>query len=380
MSLQSSDGRIRFAKGSRGGLLLLLVISADWQSRFSKLIAADSPRRPYSDASGHSFSDSSDPAYSDASGHSYSDSSDHAYSDACGHSYSDSSDHAYSDASGHSYSDSSDHAYSDAADHPSAESSDRTDTSSSYHRDLDASDRTDTGSSFHPDLDTKDIKSEVCLTCHPTKNQGKFVHTAVGLGCQSCHQVVSREHQTAITLRATGGNLCAKCHETKDNPVMHGPYRAGQCLICHNPHSASHKAQTRADISTLCLSCHMLNQPAVTLAPQRGTVSLPDGVTYDLAAWQSAPKIGTHHSEKKTASRDSEQVSGKKPVKDDAELNCLACHDPHASKAEHLLRHGAENRGADRFPANLSVRDCVYAKAGSGYVPENQGLRLRGQL
>ena len=219
MHLKTSSLRIRSAEGSKGGLLLLLVTSAVWASRISKLSAADS----------------------------------------------------------------SDQSYLETSDHP-------------Y-------------------LETKDRKTETCLKCHPTKNQGKFVHTAVGMGCESCHQAASADDKTTITLRATGGDLCSKCHEINKDPVLHGPYKAGQCLICHNPHTGAYPAQTRAAVSTLCLGCHMLNQPDVRVNAETKTVSLLDGRTYDLATWESAPKIGAAHFENKLPRRASAPVAVKEPGK-----------------------------------------------------------------
>ena len=97
----------------------------------------------------------------------------------------------------------------------------------------------------HPFIEPRDIKRETCLTCHPEKKQGKFVHTATRTGCENCHAVTSERNRTAITLIATGGQLCVRCHEVKTEPVLHGPYKDGQCLFCHDPHSSEFRAQTR---------------------------------------------------------------------------------------------------------------------------------------
>ncbi len=242
MQLKNSSLRIRSAEGSKGDLLLLLVISAVWVSRVRKISADDSPDHPY--------------------------------------------------------------------------------------------------------LETKDLKAETCLKCHPAENRGKFVHTAVGMGCETCHDAATADNKTTITLWAAGGNLCAKCHELKKDPELHGPYKAGQCLICHNPHTGAYKAQTRAVVNTLCLSCHMLNQPEAGVNAATQKVSLLDGRDYDLASWESAPKIAAGHSENNMPHAASDSVAVKGSGKPDAELNCLSCHGPHASKAEHLLRKAAKGRGA----------------------------------
>ncbi len=115
----------------------------------------------------------------------------------------------------------------------------------------------------HPFIEQTDIKSETCLTCHPEKKQGKFVHSAIGMGCESCHRATSEKSKMTITLLVTGGDLCAMCHEAGKDPIQHGPFKAGQCLVCHDPHTGDFKAQTRAPVNTLCLSCHEQNPPNV---------------------------------------------------------------------------------------------------------------------
>jgi predicted CXXCH cytochrome family protein len=233
---------------------------------------------------------------------------------------------------------------------------------------LSAADSTD-----HPYVETKDLKPETCLKCHPTKNEGKFVHTAMGMGCENCHHAASSDNKTTITLIATGGALCAKCHEIKKNPILHGPYQAEQCLICHNPHAGAYKAQTRAAVNTLCLSCHMLNQPDARVNPETKVVHLLDGRVYDLASWESAPKISEGHSENNMPRRASDPVA-KELGKVDAEFSCLSCHDPHASEAEHLLRKAAENL----FPGYHN--DFMHVNRESQNVPVLQCPYLGGQV
>jgi len=144
--------------------------------------------------------------------------------------------------------------------------------------------------------------------------------------------------------------LCAKCHETRKDPFLHGPYGHRQCLICHNPHTGPYRAQTRAATATLCLGCHMTNQPDVSVNAQARTVSLLDGEPYDLASWESAPKIDELHSQSTMGIlRPLIQTPGK-PT---AELNCLSCHDPHAGKSKHLLRESLEG---PKVSQNLSPR------------------------
>jgi predicted CXXCH cytochrome family protein len=184
----------------------------------------------------------------------------------------------------------------------------------------------------HPLIQPKDIKPATCLTCHPEKKEGRFVHTAVGMGCENCHHIISEKNKTTITLFATGGDLCAQCHEAKKDPVLHGPYKNGQCLICHDPHSSQFKAQTRSAGNSLCLECH---------APKRVTadaISLFSLQKISKADFEAIPKIeldptlGFGHP---CATHPVAEVAD--PLHGGERMSCLSCHAPHASTLPNLL-------------------------------------------
>jgi predicted CXXCH cytochrome family protein len=174
-------------------------------------------------------------------------------------------------------------------------------------------------SAEHPFIEKRDIKLETCLTCHPGKQDAKFVHTAVGRGCENCHQAASENYKTTITLLATGGDLCAMCHVAKKNPVLHGPYKAGQCLVCHDPHTGAYKAQLRAAVNILCLSCHGLGQPNVKVDPQTKSVVLLGEQKESLDEYARAPKIGGGHPENNPPDRARGAVTAQ-----EAAPNCLS--------------------------------------------------------
>jgi predicted CXXCH cytochrome family protein len=184
----------------------------------------------------------------------------------------------------------------------------------------------------HPFIEPKDIKSQTCLTCHPEKKEGKFVHSAVGMGCGNCHQAISGKNKTTITLVATGGDLCAKCHETRKDPVLHGPYKNGQCLTCHDPHSSEFKAQTRAAGNSLCLECH---------APKRGTadtVTLFSLQRISKADFEAIPKIELDPTLRFGHPRATHPVAEvADPLHGGERMSCLSCHAPHASMLQNLL-------------------------------------------
>ena len=189
----------------------------------------------------------------------------------------------------------------------------------------------------HPFIEQKDIKSETCLTCHPEKKQGKFVHSALGMGCENCHQVASENKQTTITFVATGGALCAMCHEAKKGPTLHGPYKAGQCQVCHDPHSSDYQGEIRIEANALCLSCHGFGQPSVKVNPETKLVTLPGGQTVTFDDYRQAPKLELDPGGISGHLVMGHPLSGKDQRNKDVTLSCLSCHDPHSSALPSLM-------------------------------------------
>jgi predicted CXXCH cytochrome family protein len=184
----------------------------------------------------------------------------------------------------------------------------------------------------HPFIEQIDIKSETCLTCHPEKKQGKFVHSAVGMGCENCHQATSEKNKTTITLVATGGDLCAMCHEASKDPVQHGPFKNGQCLTCHDPHCSEFKAETRAATNSLCLACHGVQRV------QGQTVTLFSTAKISKADFEAIPKIELDPTQRfghPWVTHPVAQVAD--PLHTGEKMSCLSCHTPHASAQENLI-------------------------------------------
>lgn len=221
----------------------------------------------------------------------------------------------------------------------------------------------------HPYIEAQDLKTATCLTCHPTKAQSEFVHAAVEK-CENCHQAVSSGGHTTIVSPVEGADLCARCHEIDARPRLHGPYREGQCSLCHSPHGSAYQAETRAAVNTLCLGCHMSNQPQARVDLEHKRVYLLDGLTYGLSAWESAPKIGSKHPANNPSDGATDQISGTGAAKRSAGTNCITCHDPHGSKAEHLLR----SRAAGREGHSVLGRYC------GAFGPSHQELRSVTEL
>ena len=126
---------------------------------------------------------------------------------------------------------------------------------------------------IHPvPLDPK-ADSSTCLQCHDDKTKGKSVHSAMQLGCLTCHEVRVNKDITRVKLiTATPVSLCVTCHADKKAADIKGtvhPPAVRDCLTCHDPHESDNKNQLLKPESgdakdNLCLSCHTtgMNMPA----------------------------------------------------------------------------------------------------------------------
>ncbi len=112
-----------------------------------------------------------------------------------------------------------------------------------------------------------------CIACHEDKTKGKSVHSAIALGCTSCHEVrVNREVTRVKLITPTPVAIGLTCHTDKNSAAITGrvhPPAARDCLKCHDPHASDNKNQLLKPESgdqkeNLCLTCHTtgLNVPA----------------------------------------------------------------------------------------------------------------------
>src|SRR5690349_11300543 len=118
---------------------------------------------------------------------------------------------------------------------------------------------------LHPvPLDPK-VDSAKCLECHEEKTKGKSVHSAMAMGCTTCHEIRTNKDVTRTKLIATTpGKLCISCHDNKDASKIQGQVHAPavrDCIKCHEPHTAANKNQLLKTASgdkneNLCLTCH----------------------------------------------------------------------------------------------------------------------------
>ncbi len=99
----------------------------------------------------------------------------------------------------------------------------------------------------HPvPLDPK-ADSSTCLACHEDKTKGKSVHSAIAMGCTSCHEIRVNKDITRVKLiTTTPQSLCITCHADKDAATLKGtvhPPAVRDCIKCHDPHVCDNKNQ-----------------------------------------------------------------------------------------------------------------------------------------
>ena len=207
----------------------------------------------------------------------------------------------------------------------------------------------------HPvPLDPK-ADAAVCAQCHEDKTKGKSVHSAIAMGCTTCHEIRVNRNVTRVKLTTTTTvALCLTCHADKKAADIKGkvhPPAVRDCVKCHDPHTSDNKfqllkAESGDDGKTnLCLECH--NQG----------VNVPKGGSRHPALDSGCDTCHTTHKTGQPGVREFDNHLTKDApalcqdchdLKDPALLkahggqpfataDCLTCHDPHQSDSPHLM-------------------------------------------
>jgi len=158
-----------------------------------------------------------------------------------------------------------------------------------------------------------------CYKCHRDKVQQfnqEFIHGPVAGGsCAVCHDPHgSPFSHSLINVEEV---LCFSCHEfgheMKELPIQHKPFLEGKCGVCHDPHATSNRWILAKSSEKLCFECH---------SPGEGNF-----------------KNHTHPYNVKPKRRTTSSVE----LSEFGTLECISCHNPHASQSEHLLRCVQDN-------------------------------------
>jgi len=183
-------------------------------------------------------------------------------------------------------------------------------------------------------------KDADCASCHEDKAKGKAVHSAIAMGCTTCHDVKTQGETTTVEFTTPKDQLCFTCHEKSKEEVLHGPYEKGQCVTCHDPHTSDFPKQLRAEGNPLCLECHAAR------AKMEDTISLFGGKqSMSKADFEQAPKIVPDTMTKKGHPFSRHPIADvPDPVRNE-KMSCLSCHQSHAGAQSKLITTAKTNNG-----------------------------------
>ena len=194
---------------------------------------------------------------------------------------------------------------------------------------------------------TKASSKELCLSCHEeTAKQiqnAKMQHAGAKGNCLGCHFPHASNRPGLV--RPDPVSACTKCHRAqaefqKTKKVLHKAAFRDGCSTCHEPHGGenSHLLRTKT-INSLCLECHGPDSKPVPVKDAHivtifnGRVKLPENYFNTVPA--IAIKYGLGHPIKGHPVVD--QMDPGDVTKVRVAINCISCHQPHASAERNLL-------------------------------------------
>ncbi len=185
----------------------------------------------------------------------------------------------------------------------------------------------------HPVPLEKNVDAAKCLECHDDKTKGAHVHSAIAMGCTTCHEVKVEKDTTSVDLISPQEELCITCHEKSKGTTQHGPYNKSACVVCHDPHVSDFGNQLRADGNALCLECHSSRRTTGATQLFKSTHELSE------AEFQEIPKIGLDPTLRFGHPMGTHKVAdAADPLHPGQKISCLTCHENHAGEREKLVR------------------------------------------
>jgi predicted CXXCH cytochrome family protein len=207
----------------------------------------------------------------------------------------------------------------------------------------------------HPVPLDPQIDAAKCLECHTDKTKGKSVHSAIKMGCLSCHEVrVSKVATHVKLITPSAAALCFTCHSDKNPSSIKGkvhPPAVRDCLKCHDPHVSDNKnqllkAESGGKSENLCLSCHDVGLDIPKGGSRHAALDMGCDTCHIIhkSGDPSQREFANHLS--KPAPQlclDCHDVSGEGLRKAHQNqpfgaADCLQCHDPHQSKSPKLMQ------------------------------------------
>jgi predicted CXXCH cytochrome family protein len=191
----------------------------------------------------------------------------------------------------------------------------------------------------------------LCVMCHDEQakkiESAKVQHPGAARDCTDCHNPhASRQPNLPKT---NGVEICLTCHaeqaEIGKKHVLHQPAFQQACGICHDAHGNDTPKLLRvSNVNGLCLECHGPDRPDPKqienqnlVAIYNGTVKLPDDYFKKVPVLPLKYGTSGHPTQYHPVS---DAVNPK--TKTIVAINCLTCHQPHASANRALLAKDQE--------------------------------------
>ncbi len=160
--------------------------------------------------------------------------------------------------------------------------------------------------------------------------------------CEFCHQVPAEGGLSQLV--EAPEPLCLRCHK-KDQfkgSFSHGPFAAGGCITCHDPHGGNVPGMLRVTGRQMCLECHKDMSAGLTNARFRHKTDAADCLACHSPHVSEQPSLltaavpglcGKCH--EKIVKDPITAAVKHSPVTE--ERACMNCHDPHGAQESSLL-------------------------------------------
>ena len=203
-------------------------------------------------------------------------------------------------------------------------------------------------------LTASDAKS-LCLTCHSDKGdlieKAKVQHPGAAGECTDCHSPHASSQPGLPKTNAV--DICLGCHtdiaDQGKKAYHHQPAFKQGCATCHEPHGGNNDHLLRAAApNALCLECHGPDAKPQKIEGEHlvsifgGKVKLPENYFAKVPILPLEYGLG-HPVERHPVS---DLVDPNDRTKVLIPLNCLTCHQPHASAQPGLLVKDQANNSA----------------------------------